>query len=95
MIGGDGVGIQSTMRALSDPTRREILNLLKQDSISAGDIAGHFDMSVPAVSKHLSILKDAGLIRDRREGKYIYYELNASVLEEVLIWIESLRGGQE
>lgn len=95
MIGGDGVGIQSTMRALSDPTRREILNLLKKDNMSAGDIAGHFDMSVPAVSKHLSILKDAGLIRDRREGKYIYYELNASVLEEVLIWIESLRGGQE
>ena len=95
MIGGDGMGIQSTMRALSDPTRREILNLLKKDSMSAGDIAGHFDMSVPAVSKHLSILKDAGLIRDRREGKYIYYELNASVLEEVLIWIESLRGGQE
>ena len=95
MIGGDGVGIQSTMRALSDPTRREILNLLKKDSISAGDISGHFEMSVPAVSKHLSILKDAGLIRDRREGKYIYYELNASVLEEVLIWIEGLRGGQE
>ena len=95
MIGGGGVGIQSTMRALSDPTRREILNLLKQDSMSAGDISRHFDMSVPAVSKHLSILKEAGLIRDRREGKYIYYELNASVLEEVLIWIESLRGGQE
>ena len=95
MIGGDGMGLQSTMRALSDPTRREILNLLKKDNMSAGDIAGHFDMSVPAVSKHLSILKDAGLIRDRREGKYIYYELNASVLEEVLIWIESLRGGQE
>ena len=95
MIGGDGVGLQSTMRALSDPTRREILNLLKKDSMSAGDIAGHFDMSVPAVSKHLSILKDAGLIRDRRKSKYIYYELNASVLEEVLIWIESLRGGQE
>ena len=95
MIGGDGMGLQSTMRALSDPTRREILNLLKKDGMSAGDISGHFDMSVPAVSKHLSILKDAGLIRDRREGKYIYYELNASVLEEVLIWIESLRGGQE
>ena len=63
--------------------------------MSAGDISGHFEMSVPAVSKHLSILKDAGLIRDRREGKFIYYELNASVLEEVLIWIEGLRGGQE
>lgn len=87
------MGIQSTMRALSDPTRREILNLLKKDSMSAGDISGHFEMSVPAVSKHLSILKEAGLIRDRREGKYIYYELNASVLEEVLIWIEGLRGG--
>lgn len=89
------MGIQSTMRALSDPTRRKILDLLKKDSMSAGDISGHFEMSVPAVSKHLSILKDAGLIRDRREGKYIYYELNASVLEEVLIWIEGLRGGQE
>lgn len=89
------MGIQSTMRALSDPTRREILTLLKKDSMSAGDISGHFEMSMPAVSKHLSILKDAGLIRDRREGKYIYYELNASVLEEVLIWIEGLRGGQE
>ena len=71
MIGGDSVGIQSTLRALSDPTRREILNLLKKDSMSAGDISGHFEMSVPAVSKHLSILKDAGLIRDRREGKYM------------------------
>ena len=95
MIGCDGVSIQSTMRALSDPTRREILTLLKKDSMSAGDISGHFEMSMPAVSKHLSILKDAGLIRDRREGKYIYYELNASVLEEVLLWIEGLRGGQE
>lgn len=89
------MSIQRTMRALSDPTRREILDLLKKESLSAGDISGHFEMSVPAVSKHLSILKDAGLIRDRREGKYIYYELNASVLEEVLIWIEGLRGGQE
>ena len=86
------MGLQNTLRALSDPARREILNLLKKDSMSAGEISGHFEMSVPAVSKHLSILKDAGLIRDRREGKYIYYELNASVLEEVLLWIEGLRG---
>ena len=87
------MGLQNTLRALSDPTRREILNLLKRDSMSAGDISGHFEMSDPAVSKHLSVLKDAGLIRDRREGKYIYYELNASVLEEVMLWIEGLRGG--
>ena len=89
------MGFPETFKALSDPVRREILILLKNGRMSAGEIAGHFEMSVPAVSKHLSILKDAGLIRDRREGKYIYYELNASVLEEVLIWIESLRGGQE
>ena len=95
MKGSEGVSIQSTLRALSDPTRREILNLLKRDCMSAGDISGHFEMSMPAVSKHLAVLKEAGLIRDRREGKFIYYELNASVLEEVLIWIESLRGGQE
>ncbi len=88
------MGLQNTMRALADGTRREILNLLKKDSLSAGEISKHFDMSMPAVSKHLSILKEAGLIRDRREGKYIFYELNASVLEEVLIWIEGLRGGQ-
>ncbi len=79
------------MRALSDPTRRTILNLLKINSLPAGEIAAHFDMSLPAVSKHLSILKDAELIRDRREGKYIFYELNASVLEEVALWIQDLR----
>lgn len=88
------MSLHRTMRALSDTTRREILELLKKDSMSAGDIAGHFNMSMPAVSKHLSILKNAGLIRDRREGKYVYYELNASVLEEVLLWLESLTGGQ-
>ena len=88
------MSLHRTMRALSDTTRREILELLKKDSMSAGDIAGHFNLSMPAVSKHLSILKNAGLIRDRREGKYVYYELNASVLEEVLLWLESLTGGQ-
>ncbi|MBQ4428469.1 MAG: winged helix-turn-helix transcriptional regulator [Clostridia bacterium] len=84
--------MQSTLRAISDPTRRTILNLLKKRSLPAGEIAAHFDMSLPAVSKHLSILKDAELIRDRREGKFIYYELNATVLEEALIWIKDLKG---
>ena len=86
------MGLQSTLRAISDPTRRTILNLLKKRSLPAGEIAAHFDMSLPAVSKHLSILKDAELIRDRREGKFIYYELNATVLEEALTWIKDLKG---
>lgn len=86
------MGIQDTMRAFADPTRRAVLNLLKSGALSAGDIAGHFDMSTAAVSKHLSVLKEADLVRIRRSGKYIYYELNASVLEEALLWIKDLRG---
>lgn len=86
------MGLQNTLRALADPTRREILNLLKRGSMSAGEIAERFEMSAPAVSKHLNVLKEADLIRDRREGKYIIYELNASVLEEVLLWVKNLKG---
>ncbi len=86
------MAIQNTLRALADSTRREILNMLKKSSLTAGAIAEQFDISAPAVSKHLNILKDANLIRDRREGKYIIYELNASVLEEVLLWISDLKG---
>lgn len=92
MKDGDIMGIQNTLRALADPTRREILNLLKKSSLPAGAIAERFDMSAPAVSKHLNILKDADLIRDRREGRYIIYELNASVLDEVLLWVSDLKG---
>ena len=92
MKGGDIVGIQNTMKALADPTRRTILNLLKKSRLSAGEIAEHFDMSLPAVSKHLTVLKEADLIRDQREGKYIFYELNASVLDEALLWLKDLRG---
>ena len=92
MKGGDTVGIQNTMKALADPTRRTILNLLKKSRLSAGEIAEHFDMSLPAVSKHLTVLKEADLIRDQREGKYIFYELNASVLDEALLWLKDLRG---
>ena len=92
MKGGDTLGIQNTMKALADPTRRTILNLLKKSRLSAGEIAEHFDMSLPAVSKHLTVLKEADLIRDQREGKYIFYELNASVLDEALLWLKDLRG---
>ena len=86
------MGLQNTLRALSDPTRREILNLLKAGSMSAGDIVEKFPVTGASISRHLSVLKEADLIRDRREGKYIYYELNASVLEEILLWITDLKG---
>ena len=86
------MGIQNTMKALSDPIRREILSLLKSGRLSAGEIAEKFPVSGAAVSKHLSVLKDADLIRDTREGKFIFYELNASVLEEVMLWLAGLKG---
>lgn len=86
------MGIQNTLKALSDPIRREILDMLKPGSLSAGQIADKFPVSGAAVSKHLSVLKEADLIRDNREGKYIYYELNASVLEEVMLWLVTLKG---
>ena len=86
------MGIQSTIKALSDPIRREILELLKQGRLPAGEISNHFTVSGAAISKHLSILREADLIRDTREGKYIYYELNASVLEEVMLWLANLKG---
>ena len=86
------MGIQNTLKALSDPIRREILNLLKAGRMSAGDIVEHFEVTGASISRHLSLLKDADLIRDKREGKYIYYELNASVLEEIMLWIADLKG---
>ena len=90
--GGNTVGLQSTIKALSDPIRREILEMLKDGRMSAGEIAERFPVSGAAVSKHLSVLRDADLIRDTREGKFIYYELNTSVLEEVMLWLSCLKG---
>lgn len=89
------VSMQDTLQALADPTRREILNLLKQSRMSAGEISNHFSISGAAVSRHLSVLKEADLIRNEREGKYIYYELNATVLEEILLWISELKGEKD
>ena len=86
------MSLQQTLRALSDPARREILLLLKEKRLSAGEIAEHFTISAAAVSKHLSVLKEADLILDTRQGKYIYYDLNTSVLEEILLWISELKG---
>ena len=86
------MGIQTTLKALSDPIRREILNLLKKGRMSAGEFCEHFDVTDASISRHLSVLKEADLIRDNREGKFIYYELNASVLEEILLWVQDLKG---
>lgn len=88
------MGLQETMRALSDPTRRKILMLLRQNSLASGEIAAQFDMSGAAVSKHLGVLRAAELVRERRDGRYIIYELNATVLEEALLWLHEIRGDE-
>ena len=86
------MGLQQTLKALADPTRREILNLLKEGKKSAGEISDQFEITAAAVSRHLSVLKDADLIQDSREGKFIFYQLNTSVLEEIMLWITDLKG---
>ncbi|WP_373712808.1 autorepressor SdpR family transcription factor [Streptococcus sp.] len=84
-----------TFKALSNPVRREILNLLKAGRLSAGEIAGQFEMTGATISHHLSILKKADLITETREKNYIYYDLNASVLEEIMVWFADLRGSND
>lgn len=86
------MSLQNTLRALSDPTRREILDMLKGGRMSAGDIVSRFEVTGASISRHLSVLKDADLIRDKREGKFIYYELNTSVLEDIMLFITNLKG---
>lgn len=91
-IGGDTMALQDTLRALADPIRREILNLLKTGRRSAGEITSHFEVTGASISRHLSVLKEADLIRCNREGKYLFYELNTSVLEDIMLWISDLKG---
>jgi DNA-binding transcriptional ArsR family regulator len=93
--GGFVMGLQQTMKALADPIRREILNMLKSGRMSAGEITEHFSVTGASISRHLSVLKEADLVRDTREGQFIFYELNASVLEEMLLWIQNLKGDTE
>ena len=92
MIGGIKLAVQQTLKALADPIRREILNMLKKGRKSAGEITEHFSVTGASISRHLSVLKDADLIRDKREGKFIFYEINTSVLEETMLWIADLKG---
>lgn len=86
---------QKTFKALSDPNRREILNLLRGGAMTAGEIVEHFPVSGATISHHLSILREAGLILDDRKGKYIYYELNMSVVDDLIGWVSGLKGEPE
>ena len=81
--------LQDTMKALSDPTRRKILEILKKGPATAGDLGKEFDMTGATVSHHLSILKKAGLVHDEKKGTYIYYEINTTVMEDLLAWVVS------
>ena len=89
------MSLQNTLKALSDPIRREILGMLKDGRMSAGDITSRFEVTGASISRHLSVLKEADLIRDSRAGKFIFYELNTSVLEDIMLWITNLKGEGE
>lgn len=89
------MGLHQTLKALADPIRRDILILLKNGRMSAGDITNHFNVTNASISRHLSVLKEADLVRDKREGQFIFYELNTSVLEDIMLWIKELQGGNE
>jgi len=82
----------SAFKALADPTRREILRLLAKQELTAGELSDRFDMSKPSVSHHFSVLKEAELIRSRREGQNIVYSLNTTVAQDVLAWVWDLFG---
>lgn len=86
------MAFQETFKALSDPTRREIIHLLRNGRKSAGEIVSHFNSTNATISHHLSILKNADLILDEKVGKYIFYELNTSVLDDIIVWISALKG---
>lgn len=86
------LGVENTFRAISDPVRREILFLLKSGKLSAGEIGANFDMTAAAVSYHLNILKKTDLVSESRYKNFIYYELNTTVLDEMILWIENLKG---
>ena len=87
--------LQDTMKALSDPTRRRILELLKKGPMPAGEFGKEFDMTGATLSHHLSILKKAGLVQDQKKGTFIYYEINTSVMEDLLSWVVSFMGDKD
>jgi len=85
--------LNTVFKAVADPTRREILRLLRKEEMSAGTLAAHFDMTKPTLSHHFSVLKEAGLITSRREGQTIWYSLDTTVLEDVLAWTMDMARG--
>lgn len=85
------MGFADTFKALSDPVRREILEMLKKRRMSAGEIGSHFDMTGATISYHLSILKKAELVKETKQKNYVIYELNTSVVEEIMLWLSELR----
>lgn len=89
------MGFAETFKALSDPVRREILEMLKRGRMSAGDIGSHFDMTGATISYHLNILKKAELVRETKQKNFVFYELNTSVVEEVMLWLSSLKEEDE
>ena len=86
------MGFQDSFKALSDPTRREILTLLRAGPLTVGELLEHFSITGASLSHHLSILRHAGLIDDEKKGKYIFYTLNTTVLDDILNWMMSLKG---
>ena len=89
------MSFQQSFKALADPTRRQILELLREGPLTAGEIGGRFPMTAATISHHLSVLREAGLVLDERRGKYIYYELNMTVMDELLAWAASFRREEE
>lgn len=89
------MGFAETFKALSDPARREILIMLKSGRMSAGDICSHFDMTGATVSYHLSVLKKADLVYETKQKNFVFYELNTSVFEEIMLWFAQFKGGNE
>ena len=89
------MGFAETFKALSDPVRRDILEMLKKGRMSAGDIGSHFEMTGATISYHLNILKKAELVRETKQKNFVFYELNTSVVEEVMLWLSGLREATE
>jgi DNA-binding transcriptional ArsR family regulator len=87
--------LNDTFKAMADPTRRQILQLLKKGKLTAGDLAEHFDMTKPSLSHHLNVLKNAGLVLDERQGQFIYYSLNTTVFQDAIAWLLQFRGSDQ